>query len=114
MKLSGTRSAVIGPPLSLRPGYRKLGDFAVTELLRVDENARTLYFLADGREKVREPCFDGKGFDCSGLKLPTVEDANHEVTFSPSGRFFVDKLLEAGCAVHERIARRRWKPVGDC
>ncbi|MGA2739956.1 MAG: DPP IV N-terminal domain-containing protein [Bryobacteraceae bacterium] len=69
------------------------GDFVVTELLRVDEKARTLYFLADGREKGRDPYFDHLyriGFDGSGLTLLTPEDANHEVTFSPSGRLFVD------------------------
>ena len=55
--------------------------------------ARTLYFKADGREKGRDPYFDHLyrvGFDGSGLTLLTPEDANHEVTFSPSGRFFVD------------------------
>jgi dipeptidyl aminopeptidase/acylaminoacyl peptidase len=69
------------------------GDFVVTQLLRVDETARTLYFLADGREKGRDAYFDHLyrvGFDGSGLTLLTPEDANHEVTFSPSGRFFVD------------------------
>jgi dipeptidyl aminopeptidase/acylaminoacyl peptidase len=69
------------------------GDFVVTQLLRVDEKARTLYFLADGREKGRDAYFDHLyrvGFDGSGLTLLTPEDANHEVTFSPSGRFFVD------------------------
>jgi dipeptidyl-peptidase 4 len=46
------------------------GDFVVTELLRVDEKARTLYFMADGREKGRDPYFDHLyrvGFDGSGL-----------------------------------------------
>jgi dipeptidyl-peptidase-4 len=69
------------------------GDFVVTELVRVDEKARTLYFIADGREKGRDPYFNHLyrvGFDGSGLTLLTPEDANHEVTFSPSGRYFTD------------------------
>jgi dipeptidyl-peptidase 4 len=69
------------------------GDFVVTELLRVDEQARMLYFMADGRERGRDLYFDHLyrvAFDGSGLTLLTPEDANHEVTFSPSGRFFVD------------------------
>ena len=68
------------------------GEFVVTELLRVDEKARTLYFLADGREK-GNPYFThlySIGFDGSGLKLLTPEDANHDVTLSVSGRYFVD------------------------
>ena len=68
------------------------GDFVVTELLRVDEKARKLYFLAGGREK-GNPYFThlySIGFDGSGLKLLTPEDANHDVTLSVSGRYFVD------------------------
>jgi dipeptidyl aminopeptidase/acylaminoacyl peptidase len=69
------------------------GDFVVTELLRVDDKARTVYFIADGREKGRDPYFAHLyrvGFDGRGITLLTPEDANHEVIFSPSGRFFVD------------------------
>ena len=69
------------------------GAWVVTELLRVDEKARTLYFLADGREPGRNPYFAHLyrvGLDGQGLTLLTPEDANHQVTFSPSGRYFVD------------------------
>ena len=68
------------------------GDWAVTELLRVDEKARTLYFLADGKEP-GNPYFTHLyrvGLDGHGLTLLTPEDANHQITFSPSGRYFVD------------------------
>jgi dipeptidyl aminopeptidase/acylaminoacyl peptidase len=77
------------------------GDFVVTALLRVDEKARMLYFVADGREKGRDPYFNHLyrvGFDGSGLTLLTPEDANHEVTFSPSGRYFVDRYSKADAA----------------
>jgi dipeptidyl aminopeptidase/acylaminoacyl peptidase len=69
------------------------GDWVVTQLLRVDEKARTLYFLASGREPGRIPYFAHLyrvGLDGQELTLLTPEDANHEVTFSPSGRYFVD------------------------
>ena len=68
------------------------GDWAVTQLLRVDEKTRTLYFLADGREKAN-PYFTQLyriGFDGKSQALLTPEDANHDVSLSPSGRFFVD------------------------
>jgi dipeptidyl aminopeptidase/acylaminoacyl peptidase len=68
------------------------GDWVVTQLLRVDEKARTLYFLADGREP-GNPYFTYLyriGFDGQGLTLLTPENANHQVTLSPSGRQFVD------------------------
>src|SRR5262249_37319692 len=69
------------------------GSWVVTELLRVDEKNRLLYFLAAGREKGRDPYFTYLykiGFDGRGLALLTPEDGNHDVTLSPSGRYFVD------------------------
>ena len=68
------------------------GEWAVTQLLRVDEKNRMLYFLVDGREK-ENPYFSQLyriGFDGKNLTLLTPEDGNHEVAISPSGRFFVD------------------------
>jgi len=69
------------------------GSWVVTELLRVDEKNRLLYFLAAGREKGRDPYFTHLykiGFDGKGLTLLTPEDGNHDVSLSPGGRYFVD------------------------
>jgi dipeptidyl aminopeptidase/acylaminoacyl peptidase len=69
------------------------GDWVVTQLLRVDEKNRVLYFLAGGREKSENPYFAHLyrvGFDGKNLTLLTPESGNHEVTVSPSGRFFAD------------------------
>ena len=69
------------------------GEGNVTQLLKVDEKARTLYFLAVGREKGRDPYFTHFyriGFDGKNLQLLTPEDATHDVALSPSGAFFVD------------------------
>ena len=69
------------------------GEGTVTQLLRVDEKNRRLYFLADGREKGRDPYFSHfyrVGFDGKNHSLLTPEDANHEISLSPSGRFFFD------------------------
>ena len=69
------------------------GDWVVTQLLRIDEKARTLYLLGVGREKGRDPYFAHLykvGFDGKGITLLTPEDANHEIAFSPSARTFVD------------------------
>lgn len=69
------------------------GEWNVTQLLRVDEQNRVLYFLAVGREKGRDPYFSHfyrVGFDGRDLRLLTPEDANHEISLSPSGRYFVD------------------------
>jgi dipeptidyl-peptidase-4 len=69
------------------------GEGVVTQLLKVDEKNRRLYFLAAGREKGRDPYFSHFyriGFDGKNLSLLTPEDANHEISLSPSGRFFFD------------------------
>lgn len=69
------------------------GEWNVTQLLRVDSRNRMLYFLGVGREKGRDPYFVhlySAGFDGKQLELLTPEDANHEITLSPSGRFFSD------------------------
>ncbi|MBZ5603162.1 MAG: S9 family peptidase, partial [Acidobacteriia bacterium] len=69
------------------------GEGNVTQLLRVDEKNRLLYFLAVGKEKGRDPYFTHFyriGFDGKNLTLLTPEDGNHDVSLSPSGKFFVD------------------------
>jgi dipeptidyl aminopeptidase/acylaminoacyl peptidase len=69
------------------------GAWTVLHVLRVDEKSRTVYFLAGGREKGRDPYFRhlySVGLDGRGLSLLTPEDADHEVAFSPSGRYVID------------------------
>ncbi|HXG83156.1 MAG TPA: DPP IV N-terminal domain-containing protein [Pyrinomonadaceae bacterium] len=69
------------------------GDWTVTQVLKVDEKNRTIYFLAGGREKGRDPYFAHLykiGFDGKNLQLLTPEDANHQIAFSPSGNYFID------------------------
>jgi dienelactone hydrolase len=69
------------------------GEWVITELIKVDEQSRTLYFLAGGRERGRNPYFIHfykAGFDGKNLTLLTPEDGNHSITLSPSGRYFVD------------------------
>ncbi len=69
------------------------GEGQATEVLRVDEKSRTIYFLGLGKEKGRDPYFPHLyriGFDGKNLKLLTPEDANHDIALSKSGKYFVD------------------------
>lgn len=68
------------------------GDWLVGQLLRVDEAKRELFFTGYGREKGNPYfCYLYKiKFDGHGLKLLTPEPANHKITFSPSGDYFLD------------------------
>ena len=71
------------------------GEGNVTEVLRVDEKNRQIYFIGVGREKGRDPYFRHVyrvGFDGKGLALLTPADADHDVSLSPSGRVFVDNF----------------------
>ncbi len=75
------------------PSQITTGDWLVRQVLRVDEKARVMYFLAAGKEAGRDPYFTHLyrvGLDGKGLTLLTPEDANHDVTLSPSGNYFVD------------------------
>jgi len=69
------------------------GDGNVTQVLRVDELARTVFFLGMGREPGRDPYFTHLyrvNIDTRSGVLLTPEDANHEVTLAESGKYFVD------------------------
>ena len=69
------------------------GDWGVSNLLRVNEKDRQLYFLAVGREPGRNPYFKHLyriGLDGKNLSLLTPDEGNHDIAFSPSGHFFVD------------------------
>src|ERR1700738_1265432 len=77
------------------------GNWAVSNLLRVDQKNRLLYFLGVGREAGRNPYFKHLyriGLDGKNLSLLSPDDGNHEITLSPSGRFFVDNYSQPDVA----------------
>jgi dipeptidyl aminopeptidase/acylaminoacyl peptidase len=70
------------------------GEWVVRQIDHVDEKARQIYFLASGREPGRDPYlthYYRVNFDGTDLRLLTPEDANHGVSPSPTGAFFVDR-----------------------
>jgi dipeptidyl-peptidase 4 len=69
------------------------GEGNVTQVLHVDEKARIIYFLAVGKEAGRDPYFShfySVKFTGKDMKLLTPENADHAVTVSEDGRYFVD------------------------
>jgi dipeptidyl-peptidase-4 len=69
------------------------GPGPVTRILRVDEKTRTVYFLANGREKGRDPYFAHAyriGLDGKGYALLSPEDAHHGIQVSTTGKFLID------------------------
>jgi dipeptidyl aminopeptidase/acylaminoacyl peptidase len=72
------------------------GDWVVTQLLKVDEKNRVVYFLADGRE-AENPYFSQLckvGFDGKHFAVLTPETGNHQITFSPSENYFIDSYSQ--------------------
>jgi len=71
------------------------GEGNVTQLLRVDEPSRTLYYQGVGKEAGRDPYFRHfyrQSMDGKPQQLLTPEDADHDVSLSPSGKYFVDNF----------------------
>jgi dipeptidyl aminopeptidase/acylaminoacyl peptidase len=69
------------------------GEGPVLDIVRIDETSRTLWFMGAGREPGRDPYFQHLyrvSLDGGQPRLLTPENANHSITVSPDGRFFVD------------------------
>jgi dipeptidyl aminopeptidase/acylaminoacyl peptidase len=69
------------------------GEWTITEVLKVDAKNRKIWFNASGRESGRNPYYShfySVDFDGKNLKLLTPDDGHHDITLSPSGRYFID------------------------
>ncbi len=61
----------------------------------INKQAKTIFFSASGKEPGRNPYYfhayrvgaDGKGF-----ALLTPENANHDVSVSPDGKYLIDNM----------------------
>jgi dienelactone hydrolase/WD40 repeat protein len=77
------------------------GEGNVTQVLHVDEKTRTILFLGVGKEKGRDPYFVHLyriGFDGKNQQLLTPEDATHDISLSPSGKYFTDSYSKPDAA----------------
>lgn len=69
------------------------GEWVVRDVVDVDEQARTIRFTAGGREPGQSPYLRHHyrvGFDGTNLVRLTDGDGDHEVTFTPDGRYLID------------------------
>ncbi len=69
------------------------GYFVVGDIQKIDTLKRVIYYDAFGKEKGIDPYYSihyKVGFDGSGQKLLTPEDATHSANFSDKSNFFVD------------------------
>ncbi|HQW83924.1 MAG TPA: DPP IV N-terminal domain-containing protein, partial [Ferruginibacter sp.] len=71
------------------------GNFVVTRLLKIDEKNRVMYFMANGGEAGSDPYFGHFyriDFTGKNMQLLTPEVANHNISLSPDGKYFVDNF----------------------
>jgi dipeptidyl aminopeptidase/acylaminoacyl peptidase len=69
------------------------GDWQVHFVERVDEQARQIYFLANGMDAGKDPYFQHHfrvNFDGTGLTRFTTADGMHSLSWSPDREFYVD------------------------
>jgi dipeptidyl-peptidase-4 len=69
------------------------GEGNVTQVLHVDEEARTIYFVGVGKEPGRDPYYEhfySIHFDGTGQRLLTPENADHNIQVAHNGQLFVD------------------------
>ena len=63
------------------------------DIVKIDEGGRRIYFTACGREQGSDPYYRQLyrcGFDGEQPELLTPEDAEHDISFAPSGAYFID------------------------
>lgn len=72
------------------------GEYAVLEVVRVDQANRVIYFMAGGKEEGNPYYQYLYRIDFSGrnLKLLTPDLGNHRISFSPDGTYFIDSYSQ--------------------
>ena len=86
------------------------GDGNVTQLLRVDEPTRTVYFQGVGKEAGRDPYFRHfyrESMDGKPAQLLTPEDADHDISLCAIRQVLRRQLFEARHARRPRCCAIR-------
>ena len=69
------------------------GEGPVTQISRIDEKARTIWYAANGRERGQDPYFPHYyriGIDGGTQVSLTPDDGVHDIQLSPDGKYLVD------------------------
>lgn len=77
------------------------GEWPVRAVVKVDEDARQIWFSASGMYPGKDPYFVNfyrVNFDGSGLTRLTQADANHSAVFSPDMKFYVNTFSRVDLA----------------
>ncbi|MGM9703298.1 MAG: DPP IV N-terminal domain-containing protein [Prevotella sp.] len=78
------------------------GEWMAERIVRFDEKRQTLFFIGHGKEQGANPYFSylysTRLANGSKVRLLTPENADHSITLSPSGRYFVDNYSRVDLA----------------
>ena len=81
------------------------GNYVVTQVFKVDQKNRVIFFEAKGKEANRNPYFRHLyrvDFSGKNLLLLTPSEGDHTVSFSTDGKYFTDSYSQPNVpAVHE-------------
>ncbi len=84
------------------------GPWVVRKIDRVDEAKRQIWFRASGKNPDQDPYLVHHyrvNFDGSGLVALTEGDGNHEVSFSPGGKYLIDTYSRVDLAPVTELRR---------
>lgn len=76
------------------------GEWIVKNVLHVDEDSRTLYFMGCGKDTGEDPYLEklySLNIDNGNLKCLTPENGNHQITFSQDYAYFTDCWSRVDC-----------------
>lgn len=71
------------------------GSYYVNSIPFIDKKKKTIFFIASGKEPGRNPYYQHLykiGMDGKGLAFLTPENANHDISISPDGKYFTDNI----------------------
>ncbi|MES2772790.1 MAG: prolyl oligopeptidase family serine peptidase [Bacteroidota bacterium] len=71
------------------------GSYYVNNITFIDKKSGTIFFTASGKEPGRNPYYQQAyriGIDGKGLTLLTDENANHDISLAPGGKYLVDNI----------------------
>ena len=85
-----------------------MGNWVVRNVIRVDEQARQIWFEAGGMNPKQDPYFTQCyriNFDGSGLIALTEADGNHTVSFSHDNQYYVDTWSRVDLPTEAQLRR---------
>lgn len=91
------------------------GTWVAGPIAKIDTVGRKMYFYGYGREKGIDPhyyvLYEADMNKCNALRKLTPENASHEVTISPSGRYMVDSYSTVSMIPVNVVRNRRGKII---